>query len=239
METLISKLANITGRLLPFAAAILIAGLPPVLAQTQVSPSTPSQEQAPEQTEQPAQQQPSTEQPAAENTEAEESETESAETENPETESPEAQLQEELDGLIIGPWVRISESFDAKLDSSSVLNAVRRCTQVIQLGELQIQRGAERSLPDRTQLFGDLIYYRTDRGLQRLESASGRLVVLTRNEKTTTNSGNTVWRLGGRAFSTPVRFADTSARGGTAEFMIERGGFYMRCPKIELPEESQ
>ncbi len=150
--------------------------------------------------------------------------------ETSEEEQKAAAEQAELDSLIIGPWVRIASDATANPNGDDIAKSVERCVRIAPLNGLKIETAADKKLPKRTQLRGDLIYYRTENYLQRLDSINATLIRLPNVQKTEQTNGSEIWLLSGNRARMRVRFADTKQRGGRGEFMVDDTGVYLRCP---------
>jgi len=134
----------------------------------------------------------------------------------------------ELDAALIASWVLIS-TIDKDLDDKRVEAAAKRCVQRPKLKSLTIEPGAARKLPNAAQLFGDLVYYRTETGLQRFDLKSGQITLIRQIKKIAMNNNRRMWALRGRVVGFRIRFSNPIARKPGLKFMIEEGGFYLRC----------
>ncbi|NKB52729.1 MAG: hypothetical protein GKR97_10960 [Rhizobiaceae bacterium] len=106
-------------------------------------------------------------------------------------EDPEKQAKEDatqlLDAQLLGAWTRVS-SVNKGLSDVMIRVAAVRCLQQLTLKPLRFETSAAQELPDIDALFGDLVYYRTEKGLQRLDINSGQIRLIsdltTRNCRT-------------------------------------------------------
>ena len=144
--------------------------------------------------------------------------------------------QEELDKSLLGPWVLIS-TVDAKPGMAEIETAAPRCVERPQIKKLAIEPGATRKLPAKNELFGDLVYFRTAKGLQRFHIPSGEITLIREVRKNLLSGNRTVWALRGRAVRLRIRFS-VPRKNIRAEFMIEEGGFYLRCRRPSPPKET-
>ena len=158
-------------------------------------------------------------------------ETESTETTEPvnQEEENKRKLSAELDGQLLGAWVRVASVSD-KLSDAAVRNAARRCIEPLKLKPLRFETTAAQKLPDIDGLFGDLVYYRTEKGLQRLDIKLGHIRYIQQIELLNVDQTKKVWRLLGRNLVIRIRFAKRLPKLPKARFMLEESGFYLRCP---------
>lgn len=135
----------------------------------------------------------------------------------------------ELDALLLGAWTRVA-SVTKKLTGSQLKSAGKRCFQQLKLKPLKFETTAAQTLPDIDALFGDLVYYRTDKGLQRLDINSGQIRLVTDFTTRQIKNSQIVWTLTGQNLSLRIRFAKPLPKATKVRFMIEESGFYLRCP---------
>ncbi len=165
-----------------------------------------------------------------------EDESDKATETKPELTDEEKKLKEErseLDILLLGPWAFLADSAQVKPTEKLIGKAVTRCLEIPKLKKLDIEPSAARKLPDAKNMFGDLIYFRTDKGLQRFHIQTGRMLLLNEFRKFE-KSGKTAWAVRGRVNGYTLRFADTKKNGGKGQFMLENNNLYLRC-KIAPP----
>ncbi|MEP5727955.1 MAG: hypothetical protein ABJL67_01135 [Sulfitobacter sp.] len=143
--------------------------------------------------------------------------------------SPEEKLAQQLDARLLGAWTRVS-SMSEELTSQNVRNAARRCAQQLKLKPLRFETSAARRLPDIEALFGDLVYYRTDKGLQRLDINSAQIRLVSEISARQIKNSQIVWTLMGQNLKLRIRFSNPLKNAPKARFMIEEYGFYLRCP---------
>ncbi|MEE9313089.1 MAG: hypothetical protein V3V02_00430 [Rhizobiaceae bacterium] len=145
--------------------------------------------------------------------------------------------QAELDGFILGPWVFLTDTFRKEPSSETLKKAIVRCATPAKLEKLKIESGAEKKLPEVTDLRGDLIYYRTKLGLQRFDVQLGKLTLLNEVKKSIASSKKRVWAIHGRTGGHTILFANAAKRGGKAQMMLEDAKLYLRCNllPVKLP----
>ena len=135
----------------------------------------------------------------------------------------------ELDARLLGAWTRVS-SVQRKLTASAVRTAARRCLQQLKLKPLRFETNALRQLPDIDALFGDLVYYRTSKGLQRLDINSAQIRFVADISVRRLQNSKLVWTLMGQNMKLRIRFSNPIEKAPKARFMLEESGFYLRCP---------
>lgn len=138
-------------------------------------------------------------------------------------------LADALDIRLLGAWTRVAAVTDG-LTSAAVQDAAKRCYQQLTLKPLKFETTAAQQLPDIDGLFGDVVYYRTDKGLQRLDIKSGQIRLLSELSVKQLNNSQQVWTLRGRNLRYRVRFSKPLEQAPKARFMIEETGFFLRCP---------
>ena len=135
----------------------------------------------------------------------------------------------ELDARLLGAWTRVS-SVQKKLTTTAIRAAAKRCLQQLKLKPLRFETNALRQLPDIDALFGDLVYYRTSKGLQRLDINSGQIRYVADVSVRKLQNSQLVWTLMGQNMKLRIRFSNPIEKAPKARFMLEESGFYLRCP---------
>ena len=138
-------------------------------------------------------------------------------------------LADALDVLLLGAWTRVASVTDG-LTSSAIQEAAKRCFQQLTLKPLRFETSAAQQLPDIDGLFGDVVYYRTDKGLQRLDIKTGQIRLLSELAVKQLNNSQQVWTLKGQNLLLRVRFSKPLEKAPKARFMIEETGFFLLCP---------
>ena len=138
-------------------------------------------------------------------------------------------LADALDESLLGAWTRVAAVTDS-LTSAAVQEAAKRCFQQLTLRPLKFETNAAQQLPDIDGLFGDVVYYRTDKGLQRLDIKSGLIRLITELSVKQLNNSQQVWTLRGQNLRLRVRFSKPLEQAPKARFMIEETGFFLLCP---------
>lgn len=138
-------------------------------------------------------------------------------------------LADALDILLLGAWTRVASVTDS-LTSPAIQEAAKRCYEQLTLKPLKFETNAAQQLPDIDGLFGDVVYYRTDKGLQRLDIKSGQIRLISELEVKQLNNSQQVWTLTGQNLRYRVRFSKPLEQAPKARFMIEESGFFLLCP---------
>lgn len=136
---------------------------------------------------------------------------------------------QQLDARLLGAWTRVS-SVSKTLTKAAVQSAAERCRRQLQLKPLQFETSAARTLPDIEALFGDIVYYRTEKGLQRLDINSGQIRLASDISARKLKNSQIVWTLTGQNMRLRLRFSKPLDNLPRARFMIEESSFYLRCP---------
>ncbi len=157
--------------------------------------------------------------------------------------TPEVELsaeEKELDPFLLGPWSKLTNSPTEPITDIVANNAVQKCRTAMQLSRLKFSRDVERIFPEnRKELVGDIVYFRTSKGIQSLDNRTDTMLLLPKIERATKQNGDVVWRLSNNGYRVLLRFTDTSQRGGNGEFMASNDGIYLRCIKRPEVSESQ
>lgn len=141
----------------------------------------------------------------------------------------EQKLADELDGKLLGAWVRAT-ALTQGLTAPALKAAASRCYQQLKLKPLRFETTAAQKLPDIGGLFGDVVYYRTDKGLQRLDIPTGLIRHIQKVEVQNLGAAKKVWKLTGTRLLLRIRFSKPLPQAPKTRFMIEESGFFLRCP---------
>lgn len=145
---------------------------------------------------------------------------------------------EELDEKLMGAWTLVAP-IRANITNGMVEQAARRCLLTMQRKPLIFENTAIRELPGIFSLIGDIVYYRSEKGIQRLDIQTGRILLLPDFEKRQIGTSQTVWLLNGRARNIRVRFSQPFENAPDRYFMIEESGFYLRCQSPTQAKETK
>ncbi len=137
-----------------------------------------------------------------------------------------------FESSIVGTWARLGSRDITGVSQRLLLKAQQSCMLPSEeLGQFKVSEGAETIAASATGSGGDLIYYRTDSGLQRMDNERQRIdlvenVVPQKGGPTGTffqfNAGSTVLRV---VFNGGPQSAER-----TGSLMIEENSMYILCP---------
>ncbi|MGI9364451.1 MAG: hypothetical protein ACR2O8_04655 [Rhizobiaceae bacterium] len=156
-----------------------------------------------------------------------EDETDDSEKVSPETEKQD-RLEEKLNERLLGGWALVS-TVDKKITADSIATAVQRCLKQLTLKPLAFDPAAEQRIPDIDALYGDVIYYRTEKGLQRMDLNLGQIMLL--NDVSIAEGANAkpYWSVRNDNVIFRIRFSNALPMAPKANFMLENLGFYVHC----------
>ncbi len=144
----------------------------------------------------------------------------------------------ELEALLVGAWSLIS-TVDRPLSTDLIDTAARRCFRQMPLKNIVFDPSAAKQIPDINSLFGDLVYYQTDDGLQRLDINKGLVLLLPNVKKTRFDASKTVWEVSGERLRFRIRFSKLPSPSAKTRIMIEEAGIYLKCPLPEKEDASR
>ena len=138
-----------------------------------------------------------------------------------------AAQQQELDAAILGSWGFINNR--GLVADEQLISAARACRRTKKIVRVEFQAGAEETLPPENERNGNIVYYRTDKGLQRLDTALRKVAIVTSFSRNKTSDGRTIWILKSPTGQLRTTFGRLRKRGRTSAVMIEENGIYLRC----------
>lgn len=143
-----------------------------------------------------------------------------------------AEIIKELDGLLLGPWSKLARGNNLKREH--FVAAIKQCRSTRRLVKVDYQSGAKKELPAEILRRGNIVYYRTDSGLQRLDMALRQVVFVKTISRERLSSGTKVWTLGSPNGSLKLGFASNNKIkiGTKIPLMIEHNSIYLRCPQL-------
>jgi len=143
------------------------------------------------------------------------------------------ELEKELESLLVGAWSLVTTA-DRPLDEAVVEAAARRCFRQMPLKPVAFENAALEQIPDIGYLFGDLVYYKTSKGLQRLDIEKGLVLLLSKVNKTQIGPSKIIWEVANEKLRLRIRFSRSPSFSTKIRFMLEEAGVYLRCP---LPDQ--
>jgi len=143
--------------------------------------------------------------------------------------------QRELDKQLLGSWALVTGDSEAELTDVLFRKAVASCGAVPFATGLDVEPGLKNALPDRKQIRGHLVYFRTDQGLQRYEANPSRVFLLPDIRKAVNAQGRTIWQVSGRFAKFSLTFAGSSRSIG-AFLMLEENRLFLKCENPPQPD---
>ena len=139
-----------------------------------------------------------------------------------------AEIPEQLTARLLGSWGLISSGGIVVTDAT-LRRAVRSCRSRRTIPSADFTEGAAETLPEEEQRSGNLAYYVTDKGLQRIDLALRKVHLITGFEEVKSRKGNIVWKLSSTKGSVLAGFGVLRRQNIKAEILIEANAIYLRC----------
>ncbi|MDD9909752.1 MAG: hypothetical protein OXR62_08685 [Ahrensia sp.] len=139
--------------------------------------------------------------------------------------------QKELDAQLLGSWSVLTKDLNTELTDAVFEAAIKACETFPDITQLDVQPGIETALPDRKSVRGEVVYFRTDQGLQRFELGTNRVHLLPNLEKAVNTGGRTIWRASSRFAKFDIGFSNP-VPGSDALLMIEEDSLYLKCADL-------
>lgn len=147
----------------------------------------------------------------------------------PEVKKPElSDDQKELDKRLLGAWALVIDNTDAEITDELFQRALESCGTVPRVTGLDAEPGLKKVLPGKEEIRGQLIYFRTDQGLQRYETNPSRVFLLPDVRKAVNAQGRTIWQVSGQFAQFAIAFADARQGAGTL-LMLEESRLFLKC----------
>ncbi len=138
--------------------------------------------------------------------------------------------QKELDKKLLGAWAQITSDINAQMSEELFRKAAERCLKPPKITRLDAEPGLKNPLPGREDVRGEVIYYRTDQGLQRFQTGPGSIFLLPDMKKDVNAGGQTVWQVSGKYAAFVIAFAE-ARQGADVLLMVEQDRLYLKCGK--------
>jgi len=140
---------------------------------------------------------------------------------------------EELDGLLLGVWAKLATNNN--LTREHFVAAAKHCRSTRRLVKVDYQTGAKEELPAQNMRRGNVVYYRTELGLQRLDMALRQVAFIKAVSRQQLKSGAKIWTLTSPKGSLKIGFASNRniQPGARIPILIEHNSVYLRCPKLK------
>ena len=139
------------------------------------------------------------------------------------------ELKSELAAQLVGAWAFVS-LVNEPLTNDFLRRGARRCIEPMQLKNLKFENSAKKALPDISGLYGDVIYFPTEAGLQRLDVESGTVLLITQFAKQERSPDKIIWGIRGEQFGVRLRFSKQTDNANKARLVLEEGRLLLRCP---------
>jgi len=158
---------------------------------------------------------------------------------NETTEETEAAAKDKkLDILLLGPWAKLSDSVYAPITKGLVRNGSVQCRSFMNLTRLRVSPEELETLRGKSkELVGDVFYYRTKEGIQRLDNKTNTLLTITEADVPNRRDGKEVWLLKGERIRFNVLFNTKVNNGKSYDFLASNDGLYLRCIRRPTPTE--
>ena len=125
--------------------------------------------------------------------------------------------QAELDQQLLGAWVFLANESDPSVSNATARAAAARCRVP----------GANGTGTQTTG--GDIMYFRSAQGLQRLEITKGKISLFTEQKRVEDRSRGVIWGLANGSQIMAVRISDVDTQAGRVKVMLEDTRLYLRC----------
>ncbi len=142
----------------------------------------------------------------------------------------------ELDKQLLGSWGRISSRGAAGISDANIITGANQCLRARRISAPEYAEDADKVLPEETQRRGNIVFYRTKKGLQRLDTALRRVFLISSIEqRPKIDNQPPVWKLGTTKGSVLLGFGTVRRKGRRFPVMIEQNAVYVRCtaPKAD------
>ena len=122
----------------------------------------------------------------------------------------------ELDALLLGAWVFLGNDGEGDVTNETAEAAGRRC----------FKNNGEQSST------GDIVYFRSSDGLQRLDTKDGAIFPFTELKKVDGGSRGTIWAIRGGDTALALQIVERGRGTQKFRFMLEETRIYLRCSAI-------
>jgi len=142
-----------------------------------------------------------------------------------------ASVEDYLERYLTGSWARIGPRTLSGLTQRILFKAQQSCTlPANKIDQFQVAKGAETTLPSTSGTSGDLVYYRTDSGLQRMDSETSRIDLIGEIAKLEGGPTGTYFSLKIGETERRIVFDDDAQPNKAGSLMIEEESMYILCP---------
>ncbi len=138
--------------------------------------------------------------------------------------------QKALDKKLLGAWALITDDINAQMSEALFRKAAESCLKPPKITRLDAEPDLKTPLPDQKDIRGEVIYFRTDQGLQRFQTNPGAVFLLPDVKKAVNVGGQTVWQVSGKFAGFSIAFAEPGA-GADVLLMVEQDKLYLKCAR--------
>ena len=96
---------------------------------------------------------------------------------------------------LVGPWSIISPDYTLATTPAMLEKALAGCKSPQTFSDIRVQPGADSSEPNKVDIRGALLYYKTKKGLQRLDIARKEVVLISQIRQREIKAGQTLYQL--------------------------------------------
>ena len=130
---------------------------------------------------------------------------------------------------LVGSWAHITNNRRRGLTVENLITARRACSTVRALPNVRFHANALRQLPARDKRTGNIVFYRTSEGLQRLDTSLRQVVLITTATQVERSDTRKIWIIKTVSGQAPIEFATLKRGGRSANILIEGKGLYLEC----------
>ncbi len=136
---------------------------------------------------------------------------------------------------LIGPWSIISSDYTLATTPAMLEKALAGCKSPQTFANIKVQAGADTSEPKKTDIRGNLLYYKTEKGLQRLDIEQKEVVLISQIRQREIKPGQTLYQLSSKGGSITLLLTRIGNDNGNMPVLIEEKALYLRCPEFPNP----
>ncbi|MEM7302192.1 MAG: hypothetical protein AAF468_14005 [Pseudomonadota bacterium] len=130
---------------------------------------------------------------------------------------------------LVGSWSVASYNFNSSATKEQIAVALARCGQTRTIDAVTVQQEAERFVPDQGKVRGSLLYYQTQKGLQRLDVNRKEVTLINSIEPVKLRVGGTGWKLTAKAGTLTIAIGRFGNRTGSRPMLIENKALLVKC----------
>ena len=131
---------------------------------------------------------------------------------------------------LLGTWGFVTRRSAGDFGDANLVRAIAACRRKHDASNIRFFEGASPKLPLENNLRGDLIYFSTELGLQRLDTASRASLLLLSAELKENTEQRKTWLLKTQRGQIASQMMKLARAGRTYDALIEGDNIYLRCP---------